>query len=447
MQGTTGPTLSITGDNLTRNEVFRYIFWEWIEPIGSALCIALIVMEFIVALYVIPTGSMQPTLQGGNDYGIGDKVLVNKFVYDQDSPERWDVIVFDYPYKNIDCSNCGITLVNNFDPDAPEVIPPGLTCHQESCTHKSLSFNFNEKEYIKRCVGLPGDEISIRDGNIVLWDVKQGKWQVPQKTQEAQEDLWVKAWDSDKDDHLGLSDHYWKGQRRTLQAWHQGQLSLSPTTGTLVFHNQIARSGHGDKGQPSPINAPPCGDFAIDIQLDDQAQNGQLGLDISRNIVSHKAEIDFTAKKIKITIGRSTLAEIPLIPSIERIRFARVDGTLQLQLDDKQHLWPIPEFNANVVTKTSFPKISYRGDNPLKLKRLQLLRDIYYSRKDVYGNRYDYLTGPRESAKLMRGEFFAMGDNSFHSSDSRDWGPVPEKKLIGKALMVLFPFGRTKFIH
>jgi signal peptidase I len=43
---------------------------------------------------------------------------------------------------------------------------------------------------------------------------------------------------------------------------------------------------------------------------------------------------------------------------------------------------------------------------------------------------------------LPRGSYFALGDNSFNSYDSRYWGPVPEENLVGRGLLVYWPFNR-----
>jgi signal peptidase I len=39
-------------------------------------------------------------------------------------------------------------------------------------------------------------------------------------------------------------------------------------------------------------------------------------------------------------------------------------------------------------------------------------------------------------------QFFALGDNSNNSSDGRYWGFVPEKDVVGRPLMIYFPFTR-----
>ncbi len=65
------------------------------------------------------------------------------------------------------------------------------------------------------------------------------------------------------------------------------------------------------------------------------------------------------------------------------------------------------------------------------------------SEKDGY--RGYHLSLEPTSVKLNDGvlpdkKYMAMGDNSGHSFDSRGWGPVPEKNLVGPALLVYWPF-------
>ncbi|MEM8953096.1 MAG: signal peptidase I [Verrucomicrobiota bacterium] len=49
-------------------------------------------------------------------------------------------------------------------------------------------------------------------------------------------------------------------------------------------------------------------------------------------------------------------------------------------------------------------------------------------------------SGTNLTAALGDGEYWAMGDNSGNSLDSRSWGAVPQANLVGPALVVYWPF-------
>lgn len=52
------------------------------------------------------------------------------------------------------------------------------------------------------------------------------------------------------------------------------------------------------------------------------------------------------------------------------------------------------------------------------------------------------LTSPLDTFVVPPKTYFALGDNSYHSRDSRDFGPVPEQNVAGRGIFVYWPFSK-----
>lgn len=113
-----------------RNSLLMQPWWlDWTAGLFPVIVVVFVLRSFLFEPFKIPSGSMIPTLM------INDLILVNKFhygvrlpvsnlkIFDNHSPERGDVMVFRYPPK------------------------PSL-------------------DYIKRVVGLPGDEVAYLNKKI-----------------------------------------------------------------------------------------------------------------------------------------------------------------------------------------------------------------------------------------------------------------------------------------
>jgi signal peptidase I len=92
------------------------------------------------------------------------------------------------------------------------------------------------------------------------------------------------------------------------------------------------------------------------------------------------------------------------------------------------------------------PKLFVDGALPAQrgLLRVMSLQDGYrgYSNGLESGMSFQFLGTPQATFRVPPHSYFALGDNSYHSSDSRNWGVVPEVNASGRALAVYWPFPR-----
>jgi signal peptidase I len=111
--------------------------------VALALALALAIQAWVIKPYQIPSESMEPTLD------VGQRVLVNRFIYHLNDPSIGDIVVFHPPVGADNGTECGIQPRS------------GEPCPQPTKAESSQNF-------IKRIVAGPGDTLSVKGGHPVV---------------------------------------------------------------------------------------------------------------------------------------------------------------------------------------------------------------------------------------------------------------------------------------
>jgi signal peptidase I len=117
-----------------------------------AILVSLMVKTFLVQPFFIPSGSMEPTLHGCTGC-LGDRVLVDKLTTSIRGIHRGDVVVF---------HDSGGWLPH---PDTSARLGSRV---QEALAFIGLASSSSESDLVKRVIGVGGDTVEGRDGNVYV---------------------------------------------------------------------------------------------------------------------------------------------------------------------------------------------------------------------------------------------------------------------------------------
>ncbi len=129
-----------------RTALYKKI-WEFVDAIVVALVLAVHIIQYVIQAYYIPTGSMEETLQ------VGDHLFVEKITYGPIIPKMMGM------ENPVHIKSLAVRDLKRGD---IIIFTPPI----ESEKHK---------DYIKRCIALPGDEFHIKDNSVYINGVKQAE--------------------------------------------------------------------------------------------------------------------------------------------------------------------------------------------------------------------------------------------------------------------------------
>ena len=475
---------------------------ETLQSLLVAFTLALAFRGFVIEGFVIPTGSMAPTLMGqharyrsavtGYEYAfdgsesllvrgigangtpswryqavplldpmisqtrpidstsprtivdetrMGDRVLVLKFLYEFFDPERWDVVVFKNPV----------------DPIGPS------------------------QNYIKRLVGLAGEQLLLADGDVFVADhgASLSEMRVVRKPEYIQDAVWQPVYDSDyipsspkteesvrslgwvgapfQSEKFDLDDtRTWKSSSGGRLTWQNDRLSIRDFNAYNYLRYPL--QGSGKRADFNLRQTVPVSDVRIAAAIETDAAE-KFGTSLELSALNHRFVYTLRNGKASLSLldatGRTlAIEEVDFDPkgsfeldcrNVDQEMSIRIDGsqlvTLRYEWNPMQRLenayvgFNIRRYVSDPHTlRMRRPEIVWDfSGSDIALRRVRIDRDLYYKpgrlqplqQAQANGEVIEgplFATDPRNPAILDKDQFLMLGDNSGFSRDSRYWG-------------------------
>ena len=387
----------------------RTAFGDWVSSILFAIVAATIVHTYFMQPFVIPTSSLEKTLL------VGDFLFVSKFHYGARTPQtaialpmvhdvipgtstptylekpqlpkfrfpgfkdikRNDIVVFNWPVDTL------VDITNPFG----------------KVKHKPLDKKSN---YVKRCVGLPGDNLEVRNGYVFI-DGKQNE--LPSRAK--------------------LQFFYTVTFKENVSQAFIDQYKI--TEYTRVF--SLKKSVLENERIKSYLTA---NNINLKVVSDD-GENVSFTGNVTQDMFD-KLKVGFSNNALNVNLTDELAAELRKNSNIKSVvkdlAVGKGDDTFPKSPDyswNRDNFGPlyIPEVGKTIdLTLDNLPlykrAISVYEGNTISINGNQIL--INGEVANTYTFKMDY--------------YWMMGDNRHNSQDARAWGFVPQDHVVGKPVMV-----------
>lgn len=386
----------------TNNPTLRSIY-DWIDDIIFALVAVYFINLFIFQNYQIPSSSLEKSLL------VGDYLFVSKVSYGPRVPntplsfplvqntlpilncksyldwpswdykrvaglgqiQRNDIVVFNFP-----AGDTVATLQQN-----PDYYTLVQMYGREAVRMNKQSFGEiiyrpvdKRENYVKRCVGLPGDSLSIRNNQVYI----NGK--AAQNPKNMQLNYFVET--------------------------------ETPFTETMFRNWGVSRDDYMPYGQPCTVTDPETLSF--------------LGFQPNANGAYNLV--------YRFPMTEAMVAQVKKLPSVKKVIVEPeiIGGTMYYPVDydngwTRDNYGPIwiPKRGATIELTPENLALYRRCIKNYEHNELEEKDGVVYingEKATTYTFQYDY--------------YWMMGDNRHNSADSRSWGFVPEDHIVGKPIMI-----------
>ncbi len=391
----------------------RTTLGETISSIAFAIVAATIVHNYFIQPFIIPTGSLEKSLL------IGDFLFVSKFHYGARAPMT--AVSFPMVHDTIPLLKVRSYLKK---PQIPYFRFPGFekikrneivvfswpadTVRQFFVKEKGVRKPIDKKSnYVKRCVGLPGDSLEIING-FVHTNGKRNQLPDRAKVQYTFLAYNTKGVSARQLASLGYRDFFRKYRIE----------NITQTSYQKLLPYIVGSSGN------SPENF---------VAITDHRG---LSLEVIQKLGLRAGEQ--LQKQINLTLTLEEAQKLKNVPWLDSIK-QQIDI---IQKPNERFFpnrlpynWNQDNFGPIVIPKKGSTVQLTKKNIPLYKK---IITDYEKNQLEILPNQI-LINGQQSSSYTFKKDYYwMMGDNRHRSEDSRFWGFVPDDHIVGKPIFIWF---------